>query len=898
MQRSNALASCRRVATLLVLLLCSFALPAAAETNATRQGRLANGLTYFIDPAKAGDGKISFTLIVKVGEYQTLPHEQSTAHVLEHIIHTSAHVADRKGSLRARLASFGGVWGEDSNAATQSDYTTYFVKLPASDSAALAAGLDILTDWMAPRDLSDDEIEREIKAVIEEARQGASDLSIERLEAQLRTWFPGEPLYDFRRDGIGHLSATPAGIRALHKQWYTPPNMAIVIRGGVDPDAVLAQLESRYANIPRGEPSPAATAPGALPLTGGNYVLLASRGASESKVRFTYKYRVAPFGSEDRAKDFAVTMIVDKAAQAALGGLAERYDAPISGIGLDSERGYYPGVDILTLTGAMAPGREREALGELVRVAATLGGEGLAEADIERARKETIAAFADRPANAADRFQRFFISGHYDPLPEAVRSAAERITVAEVNAWLGHRLDRTNRDIFLSYPLSASASVPDAAAFDALARTAEQAPPLKLARSDIRNPVFIAFIPAAVRAKAPTPEGQDFVRWRLPRSGATLLYRRIETTQVKIAMLRRGGLSRVSPEHRFFAAMIGPVVSGSGLAGLDIFELGRFNASHGVSLAPLVKGRREGLEASAPKEELPLLLDLVRAQLLQPLCRGEAFEAVKRALTAPDNADADAIAGREFDTMVQRALGNPFLLDRDRLGAVKAADVCRDYLSMTGDTSDMVIAVEGDDDPARIYRAVAAALDLPPTTTKTSAPEPAPPVAMRAGRDVLRAGDGKLANVVLMMQWEAGDKDLAGQLVASIMSERLTARLRSVEKATYWAMAGFSAEPNSGAARFFLSFDTAPEQVDRLILAAKQEIEKLRRDGITARELASARALVPKHAAMAPLDVTEVWLSRRTLAPQPQASHAEVAAWIKRRIDVSRLREFVRLPQT
>lgn len=898
MKNSMLLAACRRVAPILLLaVLGLYALPASAEA---RRGQLPNGLSYFIDPAKTSDGKISFLLVVRVGEYQVSPQDYQAAHVLEHIVIASDHVAAQKGDIRSRVAAFGGLWGSDGNAVTTPEVTRYFVKLPAGNPAALDAGLDILRDWVTPRSLSDEEIDRERKAVVEEARQGASEVSIARLEAQLRTWFPGNPLFDFRRDRIGEISAAPDAIRALHRIWYRPPEMALIVRGDVDPDRVAAEIAARFGSIPRGDPAPAPAAPAMLPLAGGHYIDLPSDGASESRLELSFKYRLSESDLEAGARDTAIGLIADRAAAPILAGLAERYDAPATGVAFASRLHAFAGTGILSLSAAMAPGKAREALAELLGVAAALRGEGLAEAEIEAARRELLQSLAAPEAEAAEQFERVFVSGRPAPSVAKVRAALGTVIAADVNRWLAERLDPLHRDVFLFYQRSRQPSVPDPAEFEVLARSAEERRAMKLARPEIREPVFIPFVPPAIAANPPVSETNGFMRWRLPRSGATLLYRRTPGAPMTLILSRPGGMARVPRARWGTAALIGPTVAGSGLAGLDGLELARLYAARGISMIPVIKDRREGIEARASTEHLPLLLDLVRAQLLHPLCRVQAFDAARRAEADREggngDGDPDAIAQGAFYEMRARALGSRFLPDRAAVQAATAEIICQDYLAMVGDASGMVIAAEGDLEPAELYRSIAATIDLPSPRAKRTAPVLASLPVTRAGRHMLRTGDGARANVVLMMQW-LGKDERAGKLAAAILNERMGRRLRTVEKGTYVVSAGYVADAGDGVVRLYVNFDTGEGDVDRLIGAAKDEIEKLRADGGTADELQSARALVPLRSRLTPAQAAETWLARGTLTPAGEVSDAEVRAWIARHLDLARLHDFIRLPE-
>lgn len=876
---------------------------AAAEIDGVQRGTLPNGLAYFIDPAKRSDGKILFRLLLPVGEKETLPREQSVAHVVEHIVFGSAHVADRKGPMRTRIERFGGSLGNDANASVGTASSGYFVKLPAGRGDALDAGIDFLYDWMAPRMLSDEEIDREIQAVIEERRRGATDATLDRSAAQHKAWFPGHPHYDFRPDRLGILSATPVGVRSLYSQWYTPPNMAVIIAGEVDPDAVLAAITAKLGPIPRGQSAPPHADPGLLALDGGHYVPLATDGPSESRIELTFKYRPAPNGSAERAREKAIGLIVNHAAASLLPALSERYDAPNKGIGLQFESLYpYPGINMLRLESATRSGATRDGLGEMLRLAATLRRDGFSAESIERARAAAIASLADTQIDRAGRLDTIFLEGAADPTPQEISAAAVNVSAADVNAQLAAWLDPAHRDVFVFHPRLTAPTVPSASDFAAIDRAAERAPSVQLALPALRNPAFVPFVPATVPARSGIAAGGGYLRWTLPRSGATLLVRRSDTREAKLEMRRRGGLARVDPADAPVLALADEVVGRSGLAALDIFEFGRFVIANNIAVRPRITPEREGLTASAPVEQWTTLLQLARASILQPLCRTEAFDEVRERRLDTASVEAEFLEAAAFQAMISKSLGAlSTAIEPDRLRALDAAEVCTLYARLPSDTADMVVAVEADLDPVLVYQTVAATLDLPrqgqlSVTRVRRAPAGAPERrvdATRAGRDVLRIGALPSAKVEMISRRPKGGDERAGDIVAIILSQRLNARLRTAEKGTYDASVSFFADD----AILSIAFDTGPDKVERMIAATKDELARMRRDGATAEEIAAARGLVREEPLTASF-AAETWLKRASFDPPPPVSDAAIAAWITRAIDPAQFREFVRLPKT
>jgi zinc protease len=887
-----------RGAILTLLMHAGFASPALCYAKDARQGQLENGLTYFIDPAPTDDGKISFSLIVRVGSRQTLPREQQVAHIIEHIVLMNAAAADRKGSMPSRIEALGSRWGADANAATGEDFTTFFVKLPAINPTALDTGLDILGDWIGPRALSDAEIERETRAVIEELRPGGSSESLIRLSAQHHIWFAGSPFFDFARDLPGTVSATPSGIRSLYDAWYRPPSMAVIVQGNVDPDIILAELSRRLAGVARGAPAPQRAHAGILPVAGGHYAPIPSQGSAESSLEITYKYRPRPAGSFERIKEKAIDLIIEQAVNDALAGLSESSDAPTLGIGLRMASSFeYPGVGILSLGANIVPGAMRGALAELLKVDASLRRDGPDATGVGNARLKVIGALEGMADDPAERFRSQFIKGASDPSPKELREAVRQVTVAEVKEYLSRRLDPANRDVFAFYPGTDDASVPDAGEFEALRRAAERSPAMQLAAPAIKEPTFLPYASTKIEARPGISEAHGYYRWRLPRSGATLLVRRIDSGSVTVEMARLAGTSSVEPAYRVAASRAQNLIALSGLAGLDSSQLARFYSERGISVEVRLQPDRVGVRAAAPADQWPMLANLIRAQIVSPPCRMDLPVSDPSERNSQENSDPTAVVREAFNRLIDQSLSGQPKADLAPAAAPTPGAVCRQFSRLLGDTHAMVIAIEGPVDPKSVYETVAQALDLPASGASLPRPTVRPVVATRAGRDVLRLGTDKSANVFLALQWESTEDERPGLLALAALKQRMMHRLRSVEKGAYYISPGFEPKNRHGAAVLSIAFDTAPENVDRMIAAAREELQRLRLDGVSAQELATARSLVVEEA-MTPAQVTEIWLQRGTLRSRAPVSDAAVSAWIERNIDLSRLHEFVRIPRS
>lgn len=201
--------------------------------------RLPNGLTLVAqrDPAAPA---VAVVTHVHAGFFDEPDEWQGISHVLEHMFFKGT---SRRGV--GRIAQETKALGGYLNASTSYDRTLYYAVLPARN---LAAALDIQADALRHPTLEADELTRELRVIIEEAKRkldSASAVAGETLH---------ELLYDhhrIRRWRIGYEAQlagfTAADLRGYYASRYAPHRVVVALVGDLDPAAMLAMAKPCYA---------------------------------------------------------------------------------------------------------------------------------------------------------------------------------------------------------------------------------------------------------------------------------------------------------------------------------------------------------------------------------------------------------------------------------------------------------------------------------------------------------------------------------------------------------------------------------------------------------------------------------------------------------------------------
>lgn len=891
---------------------------ADASPRAARQvlrGQLANGLSYYIERvAGAGEG-VRLSLVVGAGDAEALPGEQQVAHVVEHVVVGNLRHVGAKGAIKERAERLGASWGSDAGAYTGLDRTAYSLRVAPDRLAAFPEALDIVREWADPDNMTDAGIARERGIVMEEARRNAP-ASRHRIEQQMRTWFAGHPKLDYARDPVGTLSARAATVRAFHARWYKPRHMAIVVVGDVDPAAVREAIATRFGDLPTGPVTARSTLLAPQPLTAGHFVPVTGGDQDEQGVQISFKYRAAQPGSAAQVRDMAVARLAEHLFMPAFANLVDAPDGPVRSGGVGGSIGRVAGVEIFSLEASLRPGASRAGLAELLRLVATVRQQGFSGPDIERARAAVLGDLGAGPpslSTIAAGWETDFVDGAAEPGAAELRAVLAMLTPDEINGTLAHWLDPAHRDIFLAQPASVGGSAVSARELPEIEAAAARAAPAALSPPEIRSP-DLDYSRGPVEPRGPDETRDGLMRWTLPSSRATLIFRPTDGADVRIVMRRAGGEARYPPSDRPAVSAAVSLAALSGLGGLDARELTRFLGAKELTVRPLVSEGREGIVAAGPVADWPALLALARAYLKAPQCDAEVFRQMARSRReSADANDPAAVATSIFYARIGAVLGRA--VDRDK-AALEGSDpepLCRLYRAMLGDTAGMTIVVEGNLEPAAVYASVAGTLDIPrrsgdaaSETALGDAQIASRPIETRGGRTVWRLSPrGTAAKVQLFLQTgvgtdargaASGDDEAAAAIVGDIVAARLLQRLREVEGGTY--SIGARATVADTPDRIILSggFECEEARADALITAALDELARLRAGGPGAAEMEAARQRLARRVPTGE-EIAERWIRYRTIAVAGAVEDAALRRWIAAYVDPSRFHAFILLPE-
>lgn len=183
-------------------------------------------------------------------------HERDNEHGLAHLLEHMAFKGTKRRTARQIAEEIEAVGG-DLNAETNVERTSYYVRLMGED-APLA--LDMISDILTEPAFDPEELKREKGVILQEI--GAYEDTPDDLvfDMVLEAAFADDPLG--RR-----ILGTPKSVKAQNEasmrgflsRRYRAPEMVVAASGAIDHDAIVAEVERRFAPFPPGEAEAAMT---------------------------------------------------------------------------------------------------------------------------------------------------------------------------------------------------------------------------------------------------------------------------------------------------------------------------------------------------------------------------------------------------------------------------------------------------------------------------------------------------------------------------------------------------------------------------------------------------------------------------------------------------------------
>lgn len=807
--------------------------------------RLDNGLRVLLFPDDSRP-KVTVSMTVFVGSRHEGYGETGMAHLLEHMVFkgTPTNPLIPK-ALQEHGAQFNGT--------TNTDRTNYFETLTATDENlefAIALEADRLVNSRVLRE----DLFSEMTVVRNEFERGENSPSSvlgKRIMAAAYEW------HNYGKTTIGNRSDIERvpieNLQAFYRKFYQPDNAMVVVAGKLDEKKTLALLQKHFGAIPRPERKLDTTYT-EEPEQDGERVVTLRRVGDVALVGVAWHIPAGPH-PDFPALQVLANILDNEPSGKAYKALVQTKKA--SSVSTFARGQHDPG---LFFADAEVPKDQslEEVKDLLISIVEAMGDEGVTDEEVNRSKQQILKMRELASTNTqqlAISLSEWAAQGDWR-LYFLNRDALEKVTAEQVKSAAAKYFKRSNRTVGLFIPTEKPERVPVPSTPDVLELVKDYK-----GRAAVAAGEAFDFSPKAIEARVERTE-------IVPGAKAALLPKKTRGEEVYLTIQLHYGNDQNLKGLETAAQFLAPLM----LRGTKHLsqqemkdELDRLKAT----LSPGMGGGRRGgggqvgglgsiaFSIHTKRESLPAVIGILRQVLREPLLPADEFEVMRRERLASLEASRT-----EPQTLANQALirtlavyppgdvrYNPTIDEQiERVQNIKIEQVqalYRDFLGVA--TAEIAIVGDFDKEPClallkealagwkpkqpfeRIARPITALVD----GTKQELDTPDKANAVYAAGMLLPISDEHPDYPALVL----GNFILG----AGSLSSRLGDRVRQKEGLSYGVGSSFVASSQDERANLMLGASCQPQNVARLEIVMKEELDRLLAKGVSATEVENAK---------------------------------------------------------
>ena len=827
-------------------------------------GKLANGLTYYIQKNNRPEKRLELRLVVKAGSILEDEDQLGLAHFTEHMaFNGSTHF--KKHELVSYLQSIGLKFGADLNAYTGFNETVYILPIPTEKPENIEKGFLVLEDWAQGVSFVDADIDLERAIVLEELRlgKGAQDRMSKVLLPKI---FSGSQYA--RRLPIGteeSLKGFPfEAIKRFYRDWYRPNLMAVVVVGDIEVAAAQALVESHFSKLKNPDNERARTYPTIPARAQAEAVVVTDKEATNNVMMIRYPVQAAP--TVTTLGDYRQSM-VEQLFGAMLGQrmqeLTQQANPPFVGGGSSVSR-LVPGYRSFQSGALLGRQGAEPAADALVQENERARQFGFGDAELERSKRDmlrnTEKAFAEREktdsARYAGEYLRNFLERETIPGIENelsyIRMLLPTIGLGDVNAFARSVIpEKAAKLVIYTGTDKPDSGTPTETKLLASVVQAEQ----QVVTARVEKAVatsLMATLPAGGSVVAERKNAAlGVTEWDLSNGVKVILKPTdFKNDEIVLSANRFGGQSLFRQTDMYNAGYASAAIASMGLGEFAPTELQKMMAGKVASVNTGLGAHTDVVSATSSPADLETMLQLLTLKFGSPRLDPALFQsfvsrsqdAARNATARPESVFSDAMQTTLFNNH-PRVWLTPRPANFDQLSAERIRSIYQERFSSA---RGMTFVLVGSFTPDGIKPLVAKYLGSLPTPEIPAAYVDLGlrPVSGVVKKDV-RAGSEPKSVVSITFSGPAAyseEEQLRMRALVEVINIKIIDVLR--EKLTLIYGGGMGGGLNRDPYAHFtlgMSLPCAPENVDKVVAAAFGEILKIQEGGPEASDLAKVK---------------------------------------------------------
>lgn len=815
---------------------------------AVRTGKLPNGFTYFIRHNEEPHKRVILYLVNKAGSVLENDNQRGLAHFMEHMsFNGTKHFP--KNELIDYLQRSGIRFGADLNAYTAFDETVYQLPVPSDRPELLQGAFAIMRDWAQEATLDPAEIEKERGVVLEEKRLGKG--AGERMRQLYWPVMLNNSRYASRMP-IGQDTVLnnfkPEVIRAFYHDWYRPDLQALIVVGDVNVAEVENKIKREFSSL-KNPVRERLRVNYAIPLTGKNQFVKATDKEMPSTVaEVIIKHKASELKTAADYRKVVMQALFNQMLAARIAEISRRVDVPfvVAGAGISPLMG---GLDSFDVNVEAKPGNLQAAIKAMWREAVRLQRFGFTGSELERAKTEYLSGMESmvreknktNSENYLREYQEYFLKGTAAPGIDVeyrlTKESLQSISLTELNDLVRDYIGKTNRDIILMAPEKDKGSLPD-----------EKTATGWLAEVDLEHLAPYVDKLSSKSLLSVVPEGGQIKDEKFDKAldittltlsnGIKVLLKptKFKNDEILFTGFSSGGTSLFSDQDFPSATNAAAIVTGGGVGNYNATELGKFMQGKQANVSPFIDENYEGINGSAVLKDLETALQLTYAYFTGPRKDSTIFNSmIARSKAALANRADDP--GSVFSDTTKAILGNynirrtgPTIKKLEQINLDKAFEA---YKISFSNAADFTFIFTGSFDVNQIKPLLEKYLGaLPVSGVHREFKDLGIHIPSGRIEKIVYKGSEPKSTVLLVF---SGDYDFSQEhnarmdALKEVLEIRLLERLREEESGVYTpsAFVNLTKIPQPRYS-FVVQFGCAPQNVEKLVSSALDEIENIK----------------------------------------------------------------------
>jgi zinc protease len=821
-------------------------------------GILENGLKYYIRKNEKPEDKVELRLVVNVGSMMEEDNQQGLAHFLEHMAFNGTKNFE-KNELVSYLQSVGVKFGADLNAYTSFDETVYILPIPSDDEEILNQGLQVLEDWASTITLSEEEIDKERGVVIEEWRlgQGAN----QRMRDE---WFPvmfkdsryAERLPIGKKEVLENFDY--ATLRKFYQDWYRPNLMAIVAVGDIDVEEMEANIKERFGKLKNPENAPAREYY-QIPDHKETLVSVVSDPEAQfTQIQLVYKHDLEKTHTLGDFRRDAIYSLYNGMLNQRLDELRESSDPPylFAGTSYGSMLRTKSSYSSFAIVGE--DGIEK-GLKTIIRENERVKKYGFTPGEFERYKKTLLnqyeSGFKERDKTESNQYASEYIRNFLseEPIPgiefeyEFYEKILPTIQLEEINSLAKNWITDENQVTVIMAPEKEGLVLPGESEILAIINEAENEPVDPYEDKDVAS-TFIETLPAPGKIiSEKSLESVDATEITLSNGMRVVLKpTTYKNDEIIIRAYSMGGKSVYPLEDEEEASNASGIIGESGVDSFAPSDISKMLSGKSVNVSPYIGTYNEGMNGQTTPDDLETALQLIHLYFTAPRKDNDAFTSYvnknkmlfQNLMSNPQFYFSDQ-SSRILTQNHPRGGGFPTVEELEKIDYNRAYNIYTERFSNAGD---FIFFFVGSFDMETIkplletYMASLPGNNQAEEFTDLGIRPPSGTV-----KKVINKGTDQKSQVSMIYTDETTyDNDEAYYIssLGELLTNKLIEILREEKGGVYGVGAnGSLSQIPYSSYTFRISFPCSPENVEDLIAATKEEIEKIKKEGVSEEDL-------------------------------------------------------------